>query len=180
MIATIGRALRSLETGGQAIAGAAMVAVLAIVFTDVLLRYLFSAPLAWAYDVISRYLLMAVFYFVVSDTLRADKHIRVLFFRPFMPARLRAFVDACAYLASAAIVGVIAWLAIRRGYGEFLRGDRFVGAYLWPTWITSATVGLGMAVLSLRLALMAAVRAMDIPGGRLDPVVDKDGAEAAS
>jgi TRAP-type C4-dicarboxylate transport system permease small subunit len=179
MIARIERTLRYLEAVGQTIAGASMVAVLAIVFTDVLLRYVFSAPLSWAYDVISRYLLIAVFYFVVSDTLRADRHIRVLFFRPFIPARLRAAVDACTYLVSALIIGVIAWMAIRRGYGEFLRGDKFVGAYLWPTWITSAAVGVGMTVLALRLVLMGLRRAMDVPAGRLDAVVDNEGGEAA-
>lgn len=177
MIAALERILRLLETGGRGVASVAMIAVLMVVFADVVLRYLFSAPLSWAYDVISRYLLTAIFYFVVSDTLRTDQHIRVLFFRAFMPGRLKALVDACAYLASAFVVCLIAWLALTRCYGEFMRGDKFVGAYLWPTWITSAFVGVGMGVLGVRLVLMGILRGIDIPTGRPDPRLDDGSGE---
>lgn len=154
-----------------------MLAILFIVFSDVIMRYFFNAPLVWAYDIVSRYLLVAVFFAFAAPTLRTEEHIRVLFFRPFLPPRLKAASDAVVYLITSFLFGLIALLAFQQGYGEFVKNERFLGAYLWPTWITTAMVACGSLLLTLRLLLMALRRLSDFGPARTDPTLDHREAE---
>ena len=45
-------------------------------------------------------------------------------------------------------------------WDDWTSGDVFVGAYLWPNWIASICVPIGVAIMLLRFALLAAVNAM--------------------
>ena len=73
-LATLITAIERLLGG---IATLLMLAIMFIVFADVILRYAFNSPLPWAYDLISLYLMAGAYFFVLSGTFAAHAHVGV-------------------------------------------------------------------------------------------------------
>ena len=65
------KSLAVIERAVTAVAATLSIAIMLIVTCDVALRYLFNSPLTWAYDLISLYLMAAVFFLVLGDAHRA-------------------------------------------------------------------------------------------------------------
>ena len=127
--------------------------MMAVMVADVCGRYLFNHPLTWVYDLISLYLMAALFFFSLSDTLRTDRHVAIDLFRRAMPPRFQAFADVVIVLAAI----VFFWLVFERGWlraeEAWVSGDRLVGAVAWPTWIYYFLVPAGAGAILLRLGL---------------------------
>jgi TRAP-type C4-dicarboxylate transport system permease small subunit len=125
--------------------------ILAIVVVDVVLRYVFNQPLEWSYDIISRYLTVALFFFSLSWTLGAGEHVRVVFFRRFVPWQVRRLIDLVGAAVALLVFAVIFVLGSLRFWSEWTEGSVSVGIYLWPNWIASICVPLGLSIMILRL-----------------------------
>ncbi len=151
----IARIVETIERIGAEIAGFAIFAVMIIVFLDVFFRYLFRAPFAWSYDLVSLYLGPALFCLVLSETFRENHHVAVdIFYLRFSPTMKRL-----ARLVIAILMAVVVFEVIVLAFEEAERGYRnnevLSGAILWPTWIPLGFVVLGFGVLLLRLVLDA-------------------------
>src|ERR1700730_12646656 len=66
-----------------------MFAIMVIVAADVAMRYIFNSPFAWAYDLISLYLMGALFYFALSRAFAEGAHISVDILQYSMSENLR-------------------------------------------------------------------------------------------
>lgn len=136
--------------------------IMLVVIADVLLRYVFSMPLAWSYDVISLYLMVGMFFFAVSDTLRVGGHVGIDVFQPYLPPLLRHVGEAIGYAATALLTGMMAWLALTRAISAWQNDEMQTGAYLWPMWVAQIPVVIGMAVITARCLLLAATHVRDM------------------
>lgn len=168
------RIVAALERSFGAIANLSVALTMIILAIDAVSRYLFNKPMPWAYDFVSRYLMVAIFYGGLSLTLRENAHIRVLFFRKYLGRYLKPLLDATVYLASCALFASISYLTLKASIREFMNNEMFVGAYLWPVWITTIMIAVGSLCFTLRLAVMFLRRARDITTGAKDPDVDSD------
>ena len=65
------------ETALVALSGVALAVIMVVVVADVLLRYVARSPLGWSYDLIGSYLMVAVFFLALSDTLHHHGHIAI-------------------------------------------------------------------------------------------------------
>jgi len=143
--------IRRLEQAGLALAGLCICLVMFTVSADALMRYAFRAPLQWATDLTSFYLLVGAAYLAISSTFTAGDHININLLHQRLPARLRAATDslcALAYLAVFALVGYLAWEAATQA----LRNQEYMPGYIeWPVWLSYLPIPLGMAILCLRL-----------------------------
>ncbi|MBV1897284.1 MAG: TRAP transporter small permease [Rhodobacteraceae bacterium] len=148
----ISAALALLETGLAIISGAALAAIMMIVVVDVIMRYVLSAPLSWSYDLIGLYLVVAVFFFSLSDTMHHHGHISIDLFQHMIPHRLRHALLSVGYLFSTVIVAMIGWQAWLRFMIAYSADDRIAAVVPWPTWIAYSIVTLGSLVLALRCA----------------------------
>lgn len=137
------------------ISGVAMAAIMLIVVLDVVMRYAFDAPLAWSYDLIGLYLVGAVFFSALSDTMQNHGHIALDVFAPYIPRRLHHVALCLGFLASAALVAAIAWLEYEQAYKAFVRDDRIASVVPLQTWVAHAVLSVGMAMLTLRCAYRA-------------------------
>lgn len=129
-----------------------LLALMLLVTADVFLRYFIGKPLVWAHDVVSLYLLPAVFFLMLSDSFREGAQVRVDILRDHLPTRLRAFTDAIGHLATLVAVVLI---GIGAGWQllEAWRAEEVVaGSIPWPVWPSFLLVVLGSAMLALRLA----------------------------
>lgn len=164
-------ALGAVEEAGAYAAATAILAVMTVVFADVVLRYGFNAPLPWAHDLIGIYLIPALFFLVASATFRRNGHIAVdIAYVRFPPAVQRATRLVTAILAAPVFAAMVA-LAFADAASRWRNNEVIAGYVLWPMWIPSALVCLGLGALVLRLTLdaisLAAAllhRSADVPG----------------
>ncbi|MGE0630422.1 MAG: TRAP transporter small permease [Hyphomicrobiaceae bacterium] len=142
-----------IEKIGAVIASLFMFSIMVIVFSDVAMRYAFNKPFAWAYDLISLYLMAGLFYFILSSTYAASAHIGVDILYDALPTGVKRAVDIVINGISSVIFFLIAYVGLVRAAEAFHTGDVLSGAIPWPMWPAFALVPLGAGLLALRLVL---------------------------
>lgn len=135
------------------IAAAFMFAIMAIVTTDVVMRYAFNSPLSWAYELISLYLMAGVFFLVLSHAYGAGAHVSVDILQRELPDRPYHLTEVITTAASLAVFLLIAWFGYWRAVESFQSGDVMAGAIPWPTWPALALVPVGCGLIALRLVI---------------------------
>ena len=143
-----------------------MFAIMAIVATDVAMRYLFNSPFAWSYDLISLYLMAALFYLAVSPTFAEGAHISVDIVQYYLSETARRVCQIVYALLSMTLFAVIAWLGLGRTLEDLETGAATAGAILWPSWASDVFVPIGAGLLSLRLLVHALAHAASLTTGR--------------
>jgi TRAP-type C4-dicarboxylate transport system permease small subunit len=140
-----------IERISMAIAGVCFAAIAAITGVDVAMRYVLNAPLVWSYELISDYLMVAIFFLAVGATQRHGQHIGVDILTRRLPERLRAALSAVSLIL---MIGYIVLMA-SAGWDAFAdaweSGDVLAGVIPWPRWPALMLVPLGCFLLTLRL-----------------------------
>lgn len=147
------------------LAGITIFAIMAVVVVDVALRYLFNAPLAWAFDLISLYLMGAGFYFALGDTLSRNHHVNVDILSARFPPRLRSLATLIGFLLAIGFFGFVFRLAWNGAWSRHASGDVVAGAIPWPTWVPYAIACAGCGLILARLALAAIALAAAVATG---------------
>lgn len=160
------KSLAVIERAVTAVAATLSIAIMLIVTCDVALRYLFNSPLTWAYDLISLYLMAAVFFLVLGDAHRAGAHVGVDILQQRFPPAARRLSALVTDLVGLAVFCLIAWFGGLRALDAFESADVVAGAIPWPTWPSLALVPIGCGLIAVRLALHAAADAISLARGR--------------
>lgn len=164
---TLGRMEACASTIGRLL----LLALMLIVTADVFSRYVIGSPFAWTYDLVSLYVMPAIFFLILSESFREDAQVRVDILRERLPPGVRAWADAVGNLGALIVFAAIAYAAFRRGSVAFVQGDVVAGPIPWPMWPSIMIVPVGAVMLVARLALST------IAGFRGD-VADGDAAAA--
>jgi TRAP-type C4-dicarboxylate transport system permease small subunit len=174
----LSRGLRLIETAFMYGAATGMVAIMMIVVVDVVLRYVFSAPLSWSYDVVSMYLVSFVIFLALAESFRRGVHIKVDLIQRLRGTRVLAAAELVGYAASLLLFGLILQLLVSQGLEAFFASDVVDGAIPWPTWPPYFIAALGTGLLWLRMLLSLALRLIAFASGRpADPESDERSAE---
>ena len=145
------KAVHALEMLGATAAALIMFLIMMIVIVDVGLRYLLNSPLDGAYELITLYLVAALFFLSLSHTLERDHHVRVDILFNLVSPRSRAAMEFVGYGLSLALFALIFDRGVRRTWEDWTSNGIIDGAYAWPTWVASAVVPIGVGMLLLRL-----------------------------
>lgn len=138
-----------------AMAGLLMVLMMLLTAVDVVMRYALKTPLAWAFDLVTHYMLVASFFFSFSIALRLGEHVAVDFFvGKFHPGARRAAM-ALAWAACALLAGVVTVTAAHEAWLAWREAEVIAGVIPWPVWLQKAIIAAGMAPLSVRLFLLS-------------------------
>jgi TRAP-type C4-dicarboxylate transport system permease small subunit len=140
-------------------------ATMTIVAADVAMRYLLNRPFAWSYDLVSLYLVLAIFYFCLARAFTTHAHVGVDILHYYVSARTRRVFALITCVAAAPVFGAIAWVCFWRAWAAFVAGDVLVGAIAWPTWAFIGLAPLGAGLLTLRLVANAIAHALALLGG---------------
>ena len=116
--------LSKVEDFCGALAAAGLGAIMLIVASDVGLRYVVGRPWSWAYDVVSIYLTISIFYLALSRTFREHGHISVDLAQRYMSPRVRHSLDLFICILSAGLFAVIAWITSAAGLDAIFRRGR--------------------------------------------------------
>ncbi|MBC7138197.1 MAG: TRAP transporter small permease [Defluviimonas sp.] len=130
-----------------------ILAIMVVVTLDVVMRYMFRAPLGWVYDLVSLYLMVGAFFLAVSETFRRGGHVAVDLFRHMLRPGIRRRVDAVAALMVLPVLlamVVTGWQSTARALA---RDETITGVVAWPIWASYVFVPLGIGLLLLRVAL---------------------------
>jgi TRAP-type C4-dicarboxylate transport system permease small subunit len=161
----IGRIVKTLEWGCLTLSALAIFAMMVIVSLDVGFRYALNSPIPWAFDLISMYLMVAIFFLTLSASYAFGHHIRIdLLTRSAPPAR-KAWLRRLEVVLVAPLFCVIAWLAAQQSMTSYESGLVISGPIPWPTWPGPALVAVGSTLLLARLL----VQFVDPLGDAMDP-----------
>lgn len=147
------------------IAAIVLGAVMAIVATDVVMRYVFNHPFGWSYDLVSLYFTLVLFYFCLSRAFSGHAHVGVDILHYYVSTRTRRVFALATCLISAPLFATIAVVTLQRAVEAFTKRDIIEGAIEWPTWAYLALAPLGTALLTVQLLANAAAHAVALGGG---------------
>lgn len=133
------------------IASAAVLIMMGLTFADVFFRYVFNAPLAWAYELVTQYLLIGSFFFAFSYTLRVNENVNVDFFSRNLSIRSYLILMSIGHGIAALIFMRMGWLSAVDTWEAWRNNEAFVGALVWPSWSAKLIIPLGALALVLRL-----------------------------
>lgn len=133
---------------------------------DVALRYAFSSPLIWSYDLISLFLMCGVFFFSLSDTLRNNEHVSVDLIHGSVTDRTRHAMLLPGYSLAAAVFGAMVWAAYSRLVVSYSNDEVVAGSIAWPTWIAALFVTLGLGLTLIRILFRVRGHFMSAVTGR--------------
>jgi TRAP-type C4-dicarboxylate transport system permease small subunit len=146
-------ALTSVEDVLSWLAVAILIAITLIVSGDVVMRYLFNRPFSWAYDLISFYLMAALFYAAVSRTFSLNAHIGVDLIQRRLPLRLRLLCQLVVGLLATGFFAIVVLTNFKTSLEDFVAKTAVVGEIPWPSWVSTCIVVVGSTVISVRLVL---------------------------
>lgn len=148
----VSAALAYVEKALVVLSSIALGAIMLTVVGDVTMRYIVRTPLSWSYNLIGLYLMVAVFFLALSDTLHNHGHIAIDIFQHRIPHRLRHLSLSVGYLLSTVVMALIGWQAWLRFKSAYVNDDRIAAIIPWPTWIAYFIVMVGCVVITLRCA----------------------------
>lgn len=142
--------LSGLDLALAVAAALCIVAMMLITGADVVMRYAFNRPLAWAFDLLTHYLLVAGFFLGLSYTLRKNHHICVDFFVRMFPEQMYQIAMVIGSMLGATIFATVACYGAHDAYQAWVNDEVIFGALIWPVWLVKVVIPLGMAPLALR------------------------------
>ena len=159
--------VRVLEKAFLCLSGVGLLTIMIVIVIDVVMRYLFSSPLSWSYDLVSLYLVTLVFFMALADTFRRGAHIKVDLFERLRGTRTLAVAELAGYLLALVFFALIMQQMASAGLEAFVANDVLDGAIAWPTWPPYAVGTIGVALLILRLLISMAGRVAALLAGRV-------------
>jgi TRAP-type C4-dicarboxylate transport system permease small subunit len=147
------RALTAIERVFAALTAVSLMGIMIVVCIDVLMRYLFNAPISWVFDAISLYALAAVFYLSVSRAFAHGDHVRIDVVLQAVPRPVGRWMRILQNLLALPVVLLIAWFVAGQAWTAYSMGLVLNGPVPWPTWPTPLLAAIGMLLLSLRLII---------------------------
>lgn len=160
------RCLNGVERICRGLTVALILTTMVVVFCDVMLRHFLNRPLPWAYDLVGMYLLAGTYFLALSDSYAARAHVGVDIFVRRLGESSRRILEMLASAVGITLFGLIGYAAWLRTVVSFLNHDTVSGLIAWPTWISSAIVLVGSALLVLRLLFRLGAHAGSLVLGR--------------
>lgn len=149
-------------------AAIAIFLIMIVVVIDVVLRYFFNSPLAWAYEFVGIYLMGVAFFFGVSDTLRRNHHVNVdILYMNFSLTARRAW-KLIAWLLTSVMFAMMFAVIARTAWNRWQNMNVVAGEIPWPTWVPAAVAAVGLALILIRLVIGTfALGMVLVQGGKL-------------
>ena len=121
------RVIALLERVAAGLAAASFIVIVCITVTDVVLRYAAHRPFMWAYDFISWYPMVALFFFAISDSWRSGHHIRVDLLIRHLGPRAKAGFGLLGAVVALSVIALIAYTGALQFLASWETDERLTG-----------------------------------------------------
>jgi TRAP-type C4-dicarboxylate transport system permease small subunit len=152
---TIKKTIKLLQGVSKATMYFAMVCLfllMIVVFTEVILRYVFGKPTGFT-DEIGAHMLVLVIYCGLAYTLMEQRHIGVEMVTSNLPSKKREMLTLVTSLFSSLLTVIILWKSIVHVEILYRDGVKTMGILQTPIWIPYLVIPIGMlTLLSQQLA----------------------------
>ena len=159
------RALALVESVAAVGAGIAMLITVLLVSVDVVMRYVFAAPLTFQFHLVQFYLLVAMVLLALPWGYRHGGAIQIKLIFMALPPRAYEPILRLGLAAASLYMLVLAY----EGYGEFheayTRSRVVMGVVDWPVAWSWVFVPVGCGLLALRLLIDASAPVLPTVGG---------------
>lgn len=151
---TLDRLITGLANLSMAVAALAVLAMCLLVTGAVLVRYVFGFPVVWVPEIVG-YLMVALVFLALGETMLAGRHIRIDLFVGRLPERARAVIELFTLTLSVGVAGFFTWHGVNTMLRslEYGRRDAF-GALNLPLHLPQAALPVGLSVLTLVVILL--------------------------
>ena len=139
---------------GAVICGAVFMFMMVVVSIDAILRYGFSAPLAWEIEV-NEYLLLYVTFLGAPWLLRQDGHVRVDILFAYIPERVARRLTLITSLVGGLACLVLCIVGCQATWEAFVRGLPEIKTLAVPRWTLMWVIPYGSLLLSIEFFLKA-------------------------
>lgn len=153
----------------EALSAILLFLMMALTFVDVIGRYVFTAPIFGAAEMIQFLLAMTIFG-GLSLINASDSHITVEVFEPWFKKRIPRLQPILVQSFSVMVMGIIAWQLTRFAIEAHEIGS-FTVVLEWPLVVVAGTVA-GLSVISLIAQILGLILAGDpsLPSEHGDPL----------
>lgn len=155
LYAALRRVVDALDVALLSIGCLMLFALMCIVVADVTLRYLFNAPLAWSYEVISSYLMPGLFFLAVSHTLKAHAHVSVDIVHNYVGRTTRYLLELVTSALAAPVFALCTVVSAHTTLEDLRTAAVSTSGLAVPSWTVSILLPIGFGLLTARLTLNA-------------------------
>ena len=139
----------------QIFSNAAAGIILVMIFpttVDVILRYVFNAPLPEMFQ-LTEFMMVGLVYLSISYVQQLKGHIMIEIATDWLPERKKKALDLFGYLVGFFIFSIITWQTGRQAWEAWETQDFTMGIIEFPLWPAKSVLTIGMGVLTMRLML---------------------------
>lgn len=142
--------------------------IVVITVADVAARTAFNAPFAWSHDLITQYMLVAMFFLSLPYVSRVGGHMALDFLaRKARAPRVRAGLALFGEVLAVLFVAGFVWGALGTVRDAYVGGDLLQGDLPWPTWPSRLVGPVGASVLIMRLLVRISQAASGLLRGEM-------------
>jgi len=141
-----------------------VIAITAVIGTDVVLRYVFNSPLLWSIEA-NELLLLVLVFCAMPYVWERGAHVHMELLQPYFPRRLKAFARLLSAAAGLAYAGLLTYEMWRQFFKmrQYSEGAETLGIPFWPFALFVSFVG---AVMCFQFLIHAWSSIRDLVGRR--------------
>ena len=146
------RGVEQLNRAGALLSQLCLVLLLALVFHEVVVRYLFDKPTLYSVE-LSEYLLILLAFIAAGWVLQEDKHVRMHSFVNLLPLRIQHLLTCLTSSIVLLFCGVLVWQGTKASWIAFHGGYHSSSLLNTPMWLPYLVIPLGALLLGLQLVV---------------------------
>jgi TRAP-type C4-dicarboxylate transport system permease small subunit len=145
------KAFSRVEAITDYLAATAMFLTMAIVGGEVVARYLLNSPLAWAFDVLTLYVMPAIFFFGLPGSYAKNAHIAVDIVVQHLAPLPLTVATLVARLGGIVLFAFLFYFGAGLTLEAYRSGDTFTGVLVFYVWPSALLVPIGCGLALLRM-----------------------------
>ena len=144
--------LRKIERGFCYTAAGLVFVMIFPTTLDVILRYVFNAPLPEMFQ-LTEFMMVAVVYLGIAYVQQLKDHIKIEIVTQWLPKKIQEALDLFGILVGLVIFAIITWQSGRLAWEAWETQDYTMGIVQFPLWPAKTILPVGVGLFCLRLLL---------------------------
>ncbi len=160
--------LKHIERGFCYVAAGLVFVMIFPTTVDVVLRYIFNAPLPEMFQ-LTEFMMIGVVYLAIAFVQQLKDHIKIEIATQWMPQKGQDILDIFGNLVGLFIFGLITWQTGRQAWEAWDTQDYTMGIVQFPLWPAKSILPVGIGLFCLRLILDILIAVFRLRSPEMNP-----------